>query len=179
MIDYNYLQDNRDTNTYKAYIQAGIKNQHIAVDQIVKDWWTVGYRLEPRWLDNNIDFQTSIEGITGYKPDVEITFITPYGNRRKRKYEIKVTDHEPSEFIDIKDYQVDFLDKHFSGSFLMYCTPSKYFTLSINEIKHKYTKGYSDKIGGKVCYHIWTPGLMDLWKPFLERPNFVPYPKIK
>ena len=177
MITYNYLQDNRTNDTYRKFIEAGVQNQRIAITQLIKDWEELGYKITAKWLDQNTTFQTALTGIEGYKPDLELTFITPYGNIKRRNYEVKVTDHEPGEFIDIKDYQVDQLDNKFKGSYLFYSTPSKYFSIPIHEIKRKCDKVVSQKIGGKICYRLWTPGLYDLWKRYSDYLNLVPYPK--
>lgn len=173
MITYKYLQDTRDKDTYKKYIEAGVKNQRIAIKQFRQDIASQGIKTRIKWTDTNDKFAKDLSGISAYKPDVKILF--KWKGDFVREYEVKVSDKNPGEKLHFKKYQIDYLNEHHPGSRIFYSTKERYFIVPVSEIA-KFPTVFSDKIGGKECYSVYTPGLVDLWRVYSEPLELESYP---
>lgn len=175
-ITIDYLKDNRDWGTYEEYLKAGWENEQILVMALKEIWEKQGYEVTFNFLANDYIAYT-MDQVEAYTPDVEMTF-KKSGKTSRRKYEIKTTDKEPKEWLDVKAFQIDTLHKEFPGTHLLFSTPTRYVSIPVEEFITKGQIVKSDFIGGKVCYRIWIPSLIDMWNYFEQPLEFVPYPKM-
>lgn len=174
-VSFDYLQDSRTPLEYKQYFDAGIKNQKLAIGQLVREWSEKGYSIKVDWLDGNNQFQHNISGIRKYKPDCFLTITTPRKSIFKRTYEVKVSDKEPRYEIDIKAYQVEQLNKDHPGCYLFYSTPTRYFTVKMKDVA-RCPKIISQRVGDKECYRIYVPGLKKEWRTWVTPLSLINYP---
>ncbi len=179
MVDYKYTQDFRTKEEYRLYVENGVKNQHMAIEQLIKDWRKEGYSIKANWLDKDESFKESMEQFTGYTPDVELEVITPRGAVSKRKYEVKVSQFETKDTLDIKCFQIDRIVNYFPGGYLFYSTPTKYFTLEARIIQITFQRVFSARIGEKECYRLDVPALFDLWNFYESSLDLLPYFKAR
>ena len=174
--DFQYMRDNRTTAQYKQYFEVGIYNQKVAMNQLVKDMAKIGWDLKIEWTDHNDTFTTHSETIDSYNPDATILFYKNGELKNKYVVEIKVSDKEVGEFIHIKSYQLRKLFEKNPDSKIFYSTPTRYVAISVKFILEKCQKVLqSEKIGGKECHEIWTPGIT--WKFYSERLEIKEYPR--
>lgn len=133
MDQYTYSKDNRTNEQYKHYFEIGKYNENLVFDRLSCDKFQIN-REEKFLLDIN----------QKYCPDCFIRV-------REAWYptEIKFTDKEPNDKIELKKNQVDKL-KQIGGIFI-FSTPTKYLFISaLSASKYELINGFCNK----PCYRV-------------------------
>lgn len=152
----DYLQDNRTFNQYKNYCNKGFYNQEIVIKKIQEET-----NLDIR-LNKKESFKETMEEIGRYEADALILVGIKWC-----PVEIKVSQYEPREYVDIKQHQIDKIAG--DNGYLLYASETRYGFFRAREAKEiGLIPKHSNRIN-KMCYEIPT-GLFNwfYWKDKLN-----------